>query len=396
MLIISDSQELAAFCARLSASPVVTIDTEFMREKTYYPQLCLVQLAGPEEARAVDPLAEGLDLAPLFDLLTNPAVLKVFHSARQDIELFIQVSGRVPSPLFDTQVAAMACGFGDSASYETLAYQLAGVRIDKSMRFTDWALRPLTPKQVQYALADVTHLRVVHQRLVAMLEENGRTAWLDDDMAALTNPSSYQVPLEDIWRRLRPRSSAPRFLAVLQEVAIWRELEAQQRNLPRQHFVRDEALLEVAAHHPSSEGELDRVRGLSHGFGQSQSGQKLLAAVQRGLAAHQSGKLPLTLPERVELPRGLGPVSDLLKVLLKMKCDQHGVAQKLVASAAELDAIVASDEADVPALQGWRRALFGADALRMKHGQLGIGLHSDGRRLRVIPLGGEDSEERDP
>ncbi|MBR9972196.1 ribonuclease D [Magnetospirillum sulfuroxidans] len=384
MPMIADTAELAAFCQRLSSAPYVTVDTEFMREKTYYPQLCLVQLAGPDEARAVDPLAPGMDLSPLFDLLANPNVLKVFHAARQDVEIFLHLSGAVPIPLFDTQVAAMVCGFGDSVGYETLASQLAKARIDKSMRFTDWSLRPLTEKQIQYALADVTHLRVAYEKLVRKMEKNGRIGWLVDEMAELACPDTYRTDPENAWKRLKPRSSSPKFLAVLKELAAWREREAQERDIPRQRMLRDETLMEIAAHHPASVDELARTRGMGKGMVEGRMGTAILEAVKRGLALPED-QIPKP-PDRVELPRGLGPVVDLLKVLLKMKCDAEGVASKLVANSADIEAIAADDNANVQALQGWRRDLFGADALALKHGRLGLGFCTDGRRLRLAPL----------
>ncbi|WP_173980518.1 ribonuclease D [Magnetospirillum sp. UT-4] len=384
MPMIADSRALAELCDRLSTAPYITVDTEFMREKTYYPQLCLVQVAGPDEAKAIDPLAPGMDLAPLFELLANPKVLKVFHAARQDIEIFLHLSGAVPAPLFDTQVAAMVCGFGDAVSYETLASQLAKARIDKSMRFTDWALRPLTEKQIQYALADVTHLRVAYEKLVRKLEKNGRAAWLDAEMAELTTPATYQVEPENAWRRLKPRSSSPKFLAVLKELAAWREREARERDIPRQRMLRDETLMEIAAHHPADTTELGRTRGIGKGLVEGRMGVAILEAVKRGLALPED-QIPKP-PERVEVPRGLGPVVELLKVLLKMKCDEHGVASKLVANVADIEAIAADDDADVPALHGWRRELFGEDALKLKHGRLGLGFCTDGRRLRLVPI----------
>ncbi|MCA1908308.1 MAG: ribonuclease D [Magnetospirillum sp.] len=384
MPMIADSAELAAFCQRLSSAPYITVDTEFMREKTYYPQLCLVQVAGPDEARAVDPLAPGMDLAPLFELLANPNVLKVFHAARQDVEIFLHLSGAVPKPLFDTQVAAMVCGFGDSVGYETLASQLAKARIDKSMRFTDWSLRPLTEKQIQYALADVTHLRVAYEKLVRKLERNGRLEWLSEEMAELANPCTYRTDPENAWKRLKPRSSSPKFLAVLKELAAWREREAQERDIPRQRMLRDETLMEIAAHHPTGVEELARTRGLGKGMVEGRMGAAILDAVQRGLKLPED-QIPKP-PERADLPRGLGPVVDLLKVLLKMKCDAQGVASKLVANSADIEAIAADDDADVPALHGWRRELFGDDALALKHGRLALGFCTDGRKLRLVPM----------
>lgn len=381
---ITDTASLAALCERLASAPYITVDTEFMREKTYYPQLCLVQVASADEAKAIDPLAPGIDLQPLFDLLANPKVLKVFHAARQDVEIFLNIAGAVPVPMFDTQIAAMVCGFGDAVSYENLASQLAKARIDKSSRFTDWSLRPLTEKQVQYALADVTHLRVCYEKLVRKLEKNGRLSWLDQEMADLAEPGTYRVDPENAWKRLKPRSSSGKFLGVLKELAAWREREAQERDVPRQRIVRDETLMEVAASHPANIADLSRTRGLGKGFAEGKMGQAILEAVQRGLALPED-QIPKP-PERVDLPRGLGPVVDLLKVLLKMKCDEHGVASKLVANSADIEAIAADDDAKVPALSGWRRELFGEDALKLKHGRLGLGFCTDGRRLRLAPL----------
>ncbi|MFD2233346.1 ribonuclease D [Phaeospirillum tilakii] len=383
MPMISDTDSLAAFCQRLKTASFVTVDTEFMREKTYWPILCLVQLGGPDEAHAVDPLAPGIDLSPLFELMADTSVLKVFHAARQDVEIFLHISGTLPTPLFDTQVAAMVCGFGDAVSYETLASQLAKARIDKSMRFTDWAARPLSDKQVQYALADVTHLRIAYEKLARKLERNGRLDWLAEEMGLLSDPATYQVDPEQAWRRLKPRSTSPRFLAVLKELAAWREREAQDRDLPRQRVLRDEALTEIAVHRPTDVAELGRMRGIGKGLGEGRMGQAILEAVRRGLDMPES-QCPAP-PDRVDLPKGLGPVVDLLKVLLKMKCDEHGVASRLVANAADLDAIAADDAADVPALRGWRRELFGEDALRLKNGQIGLGFCKDDRRLQVIP-----------
>lgn len=384
MTLISDTASLAAFCERLKGAPFITVDTEFMREKTYWPQLCLVQVAGPEEAWAIDPLAPGIDLAPLFALMADETVLKVFHAARQDVEIFLHLTGQVPKPLFDTQVAAMVCGFGDAVSYETLATQLARARIDKSLRFTDWAARPLTEKQLHYALSDVTHLRVAYEKLKRRLDRDGRGVWLAEEMALLADPKTYLVEPDEAWRRLKPRSSSGRFLMVLKELAAWREREAQERDLPRQRIIRDESLMEIAAHAPTTTDELSRTRGLSKGAAEGRHGQMILDAINRALAAPEIA-WP-TPPERHDTPRGLGPVVDLLKVLLKLKADQHDVAQRLIASSADIDHIAADDEAKVPALQGWRRTLFGEDALRLKHGDVALALAENGKGLRLIPV----------
>jgi ribonuclease D len=384
MSLIADTASLAAFCHRLQGVPYITVDTEFVREKTYWPQLCLVQVAGPDEAWAIDPLAPDMDLTPLYELMADTKILKVFHAARQDVEIFHHQSGAIPTPLFDTQVAAMVCGFGDSVSYETLAAQLAHVRIDKSLRFTDWAQRPLTDRQLHYALSDVTHLRPAYEKLQKRLDRDGRSEWLVEEMAILTDPKTYCVEPDESWRRLKPRSSSPRFLMVLKELSAWREREAQERDLPRQRVIRDEALMEIAAHAPTSIEELSRTRGMSKGLAEGRYGSALLEAVAQALATPES--LWPEPAERNDLPRGLGPVVDLLKVLLKLKCDHYDVAQKLVASSADLEAIAADDQAQVAALQGWRRGIFGDDALRLKHGSVGLALAENGKSLRLIPV----------
>lgn len=381
---ITATQDLARFCASLATVPYVTVDTEFMRETTYWPKLCLIQLAGPEEARVIDPLADGLSLEPLFELLRNRAVLKVFHAARQDLEIFTKLMGEVPAPLFDTQVAAMVCGFGDQVSYEQLASKLAGAQIDKSSRFTDWARRPLTDKQVLYALSDVTHLRKAYEKLDSRLEKSGRAHWLSAEMAILSDPATYELPPENAWKRLRPRTTKPEYLAVLQAAAAWREVEARNRDIPRQRIIRDETLMEIAAHPPRAPEDLERMRGLSKGFAEGKMGAGLLAAIAAKLAAPRD-TWPVVEREP-ELPRGIGPLVELLKVLLKMKCDEHDVAQKLVASSSDLDRIAADDAADVPALQGWRRELFGNDALRLKHGELALA--ANGTRIKLVELKG--------
>jgi len=384
MDLIADTAALTALCERLAESPYITIDTEFMRERTYWPQLCLVQVANAEEARAIDPLAPGIDLAPLFAVMNNPRVLKVFHAARQDVEIFFHLSGKVPAPIFDTQVAAMVCGFGDAVSYETLAAKLAKARIDKSQRFTDWSHRPLAERQLVYALADVTHLRIAYEKLARQLEKDGRADWLKGEMAILTDPATYRLDPEDAWRRLKPRTGNARTLMLLKALAAWREREAQSRDLPRQRVIRDEALLEIASSAPTTIDELARTRGLSRGLADGRVGASILATVAQGLETPES---QWPQPEaRFDLPRGLAPVVDLLKVLLKLKCDEHDVAQRLVASSSDLEAIAADDAADVPALQGWRRPLFGEDALRLKHGKVALALAENGKGLRLIPL----------
>ena len=381
MTLITTTSDLEAFCRSLAGADYITVDTEFLREKTFYPQLCLVQVAGPNGAVAIDPLAEGIDLAPLIDVLNDPAVLKVFHAARQDVEIFFHLTGKIPHPLFDTQVAAMVCGFGDSVGYETLVTKLAGARIDKSSRFTDWSQRPLTDRQLHYALSDVIHLRPAYEKLRKRLHRTGREHWLEEEMAVLTDPATYQSDPDNAWMRLKVRTNKPRFMAVLKELAAWREREAQRRDLPRSRVLRDEAMLEIAAHAPTTVDDLARTRGMGRGFAEGRQGADVLAAVQRGLDLPDS-ELPRVEP-REEPPAGIAPIVELLRVLLKMKCDEEHVASKLVASASDLEAIAADDNADVPALHGWRRELFGNDALALKHGRIALAILD--RRVRIVP-----------
>ncbi len=384
MTLIQTSADLAAFRDRLRGERFVAVDTEFMREKTYWPQLCLVQVAGSAEARCIDPLAPDIDLAPLKDLMRDTSVLKVFHAARQDLEIFHQMLGELPRPLFDTQIAAMVCGFGDQVGYETLASKLAKARIDKTMRFTDWARRPLSDKHLSYALSDVTHLRVVHEKLAETLARNGRSHWLDQEMALLTNPAAYETDPDEAWRRLKVRGKSPRYLAAVIALSAWREREAQGRDLPRQRVLRDEALLDIAAQNPDSVDALAQVRSMSRSHAEGRHGREILEAL-----AHARQRAPESLPRlpaREDTPQGLGPIVDLLKVLLKMKCETAGVAQKLVASSADLERIAADDEADVPALDGWRRELFGGDALALKRGRLALAVSEDGRRVESLTV----------
>lgn len=383
MTLIADNQALTVFCERLAGEDFITVDTEFIRDKTYWPRLCLIQMAGADVSAAIDTLAPGLDLAPVYALLSEPRILKVFHAARQDIEIFFHQARIIPAPLFDSQVAAMVCGFGDAASYETLVAKLAKAQVDKSSRFTDWAARPLTDKQLTYALSDVTYLRTIYQKLSARLERDGRSSWLEDEMAALTAPEIYQLDPDKAWRRIKLRNPKPRYLAVLREIAAWREREARSRDVPRNRIVRDEALTEIAAHPPRGTGDLARIRSLSRGFAEGKMGAALLDAAARGLAVPDA-ECPQP-PAKNDLPPGLGPVVELLKVLLKMRCEESGVATKLVASSANLERIAASDTADVPALAGWRRELFGEDALALKNGRLALQI--DGRKLRAVPVG---------
>jgi len=382
MQIITDTAELEEFCRQQATAAFVTVDTEFMRDKTYWPQLCLVQVAGPDSAAAIDSLAPGIDLQPLFDLMANEKILKVFHAARQDVEIFFHLAGRVPTPVFDTQIAAMVCGFGESVSYETLAGKLAGAKIDKSSRFTDWSNRPLTERQIAYALDDVTHLRRVYERLQERLEQSGRLPWLAEEIAEMTDPGTYRMEPAEAWRRFKLRGANRRFLVVLREVAAWRETAAQQRNLPRNRVIRDETILEIAAHSPSTVAELGRSRGIARGLAEGKFGEEILEAITRANALPES-EHPKLKP-RDEIPPGLGPLVDLLRVLLKLRCEEEGVAQKLVANTEDLETIAASDDASVPAMSGWRFDIFGKEALALKHGRLA--LTASGKRIIMVPL----------
>jgi ribonuclease D len=382
MRVITESADLAAACAPLHGADFVTVDTEFLRETTYYPQLCLVQLAGPDDAFIVDPLAEGIDLKPLYDLMADPAVLKVFHAARQDIEIFVHRAGIVPLPIFDTQVAAMVCGFGDSVSYETLVRKVAKATLDKGSRFTDWSRRPLSDRQLRYALEDVTHLRVVYEHIAKMLAQTGRGGWVKAEMAVLEDPGTYQTDPQEAWRRLKARTNSRKFLGIAKAVAAFRETEARRRDLPRNRVLKDEAILEIAANPPRDLSDLNALRGVPRGFGEGKLGPGLLEAVARGLAMGPDELPKLNADE--PLPDGLGPLVDLLKVLLKMKAEDAGVAQRLIANTDDLEKLAASDEADIDALSGWRRDIFGNAALALKRGDLALA--AKGSKIVLIDL----------
>lgn len=376
---ITTTDDLARFCAALAAEPFVAVDTEFMRDRTFWPKLCLVQLAGADRAAAVDPLAPGIDLAPLSALMNDENVLKVFHAARQDLEIFWRLSGKVPAPVFDTQIAAMVAGFGEDVAYDTLVAQLAGAKLDKTSRFTDWSRRPLSPQQLRYALGDVTHLRVIYRELDRRLEETGRRSWVEEELAGLLAPGLYEQPPEHAWKRLKLRSREPRFVAVVQALAAWREREAQRRDLPRNRVLRDDVLLEIAANRPRDPealANLPRV-GLDR-----DSLRGVVDAVGGALALPDSALPRLEAPPRP--PRGIGPIIELLRVLLKQKCESHGVAQRLVANSAELEAIASGERADVPALKGWRRDMFGADALALKRGEIALAVR--GKQIEILEL----------
>lgn len=371
MHLITTTAELAETCARLAQRPFITVDTEFLRENTYYPLLCVAQMASTEEAVVVDTLAPGLDLGPFFALMNNADVLKVFHAARQDIEICWHMAGTIPHPIFDTQVAAMVLGYGDSISYDQLVQRITGDVLDKSHRYTDWSRRPLAAAQIAYAESDVTHLRDVYLTLSADLAKRGRTEWVFEEMKVLTSPDTYRSEPEHAWERLKTRIRKPKEFAVLIEVAAWREREAQSRDVPRGRVLKDDVIGDIAIHAPTTIERLGQLRSLPKGFERSRWGEAILAAIARGLARD-----PATLPrmERSRQPSNGGASVELLKVLLRMISERHGVAAKVIATTNDLEQIAADDHADVAALRGWRRELFGDKALALKHGRLVLGM----------------------
>jgi ribonuclease D len=377
---IATTDALQTLCHRLATEEFVTVDTEFMRERTYWPELCVVQLAGEHEVAVIDAQAPDLDLAPLGALLADQAVMKVFHAARQDIEIFVLRFGDVPKPLFDTQIAAMVAGFGEQVGYDALVSALAGGSIDKAHRFSDWSARPLSAAQVAYAAADVTYLRTVYTRLCARLQRDGRLDWVAEEMAELADPSLYRADPEAMWERLRPRSNNRRFLGMVRALAAWREREAQRVNIPRQRLLRDETLLEIAATAPGDPDALARARGISRGFAEGRTGASLLAAVAEAKALPEEA-----LPEAPRGREGARPspaLVSLLKVLLAAKCEDHHVAARLVANSDDIERLAGEAVPDIAALHGWRREVFGEDALALKQGRVALGVA--GRRVKLI------------
>jgi len=383
MILITNNTDLRAFCLRLARTQYITVDTEFLREKTYWPQLCLVQIANDDEAAVIDALAPGINLSPVFDILKDTNVIKVFHAARQDMEIFYNLMHELPKPIFDTQIAAMVDGFGDSVGYEQLVAKLVKATVDKSSRFTDWSLRPLSAKQIDYAVSDVTHLRVAYKKLSENLKIKGRTSWITEEMGILSRDETYNGNPDNAFRRIKSRAKSIRFLAILRELAAWREREAQRRDVPRNRVLRDETLVEIAHHTPSSVAELARTRGLGEKIAQGRYGKELIEAVVRGQAV-PNDECP-ELQNKPEMPRGIGPVTDMLKVLLKLKCESHDVAPKLVTSSADVELLAAfGDKADIPSLKGWRRELFGEDALKIRTGEYGLAVR--GKQLVLAEL----------
>ena len=380
---IETTAALAEACTELAKSEFITIDTEFLRETTFWPELCLVQMASPTLEVLVDPLAKGLDLTPLFELMANPNVVKVFHAARQDIEIIYHLGGLIPHPIFDTQVAAMVCGFGDSISYDQLVQKIKNVQIDKSSRFTDWSRRPLTEKQLDYALADVTHLRDVYLALKAQLEREGRSLWLTEEMDILESRDTYDMHPDDAWLRLKSRLRKPTELAILKFVAAWREREARSRNVPRSRVLKDDAIFEIAQQQPKDAEALSRLRTIPKGWERSASGTAIIETVNAALALPKED-MPKA-PRHSHAPEGSGAAVELLKVLLKLTADKHGVAAKVIANSEDLDKIASEGEkASVAALTGWRRELFGDVALKLINGE--VALRFAGKKVEAVEV----------
>jgi ribonuclease D len=371
MDLIATTDELAAVCSRMAKHPFVTVDTEFLRETTYYPLLCVAQMASPDEAVVIDALATGIDLAPFFALMANENVIKVFHAARQDIEIVWNMAKTIPHPIVDTQVAAMVLGYGDSISYDQLVQRITGDALDKSHRFTDWTRRPLSDAQVAYAVSDVTHLRDVYLKLATDLEKQRRTNWVEAEMDVLTSPETYRADPERAWERLKSRVRKPKELAVLIEVAAWREREAQNRDVPRGRVIKDEVIGDIAVQAPTTIDRLGHLRSLPKGFERSRWGEQIIEAVKRGLERDQKA---LPRLDRFRPAANGTAIVELLKVLLRMTAERHGVAAKVIATVDDLDRIAADDKADVPAMKGWRRELFGEKALALKHGRLALAI----------------------
>ena len=386
MKLLNDTDSLAQLCARLATEPFITIDTEFLRETTFWPQLCLVQVAGEDEFALIDPLVEGLDLAPLFELLDNENVRKVFHAGRQDIEIFHYLSGRIPQNVFDTQIAAMVCGYGDQVGYDQIVRQTVGATIDKSHRFTDWSRRPLNDAQLAYAAADVTHLRHVYLHLAGILEKKNRSSWVAEEMAALLDPKTYSVAPEDAWERLKLRARKPIEFAALKAVAQWREEVAQARDVPRRRILKDDALYELAQQRPLSLEALGRMRAVPRGFEKQPYAKGLIEALQ-GVSALAIDELP-ALPKSKRNPESAPAIAELLKVALKLVAEREGVAPRIIANAEDLETIAIHGDVDVKAMHGWRRELFGDMALQIRSGQMALGVR--GKRAVLVPMQGKE------
>jgi ribonuclease D len=391
MQVITRSDELADACTRLGRAPFLAVDTEFMREQTFWPKLCLIQMASNGTEVLVDSLAPGIDLTPFFDLMTNERVLKVFHSARQDVEIIHHLAGAIPHPIFDTQVAAMVCGFGEAVSYSMLVKRMLNRNLDKTSRFTDWSRRPLLERQLTYALGDVLYLRDLYPKLRAQLDKSERASWLNEEMAVLTDPATYELHPEQAWKRLKMRIKTPKALAVLMELAAWREREAQSQDVPRSRILKDEALYDIASQTPRTPEDLGSLRTLHNGFARSARGRAVLDAVTRGLERDPQTVPPIQRGE--PMPPEAQAVVDLLRVLLKATAGRHGVAPKLIATSDELEEIARAGDIDVPVLRGWRRKLFGDDALALKRGELALVIRKG--EVAVLPAE-QPQHQREP
>lgn len=382
MTLITESNKLAEACNRLTNEKFLSIDTEFMREKTYYPQLCLIQIAGEKEAIIIDALAKDINLNPVLELMENKTITKVFHACRQDMEIFYNLNHKIPSPIFDTQIGAMVCGYGESVGYDKLVRQITGIQIDKSSRFTDWSYRPLSKQQLSYALSDVTHLRTVFEALSSQLEKSGRIKWLDEEFKTVLNPETYNTPLDKSWKRLKVKTGKPRFLILIRELCAFREREAQNRNVPRNRVIRDDILLDIAARSPRSPSDLAKVRNLTTQFSQGKLGESILRVVE---AANQISDSDAPRLEKSDyFQHQKSALVDLLKVLLKLKSENFNVAQKLIANSTDLEAIANNNKANVLALTGWRKDIFGEDALLLKAGK--IALSASNGKIELIRL----------
>lgn len=379
---IQTTEELNQLCLRLAKHPFITVDTEFIREKTYWPQLCLIQIASVDEAVCIDPLAENMDMQALFDLMQNDAVVKVFHAARQDIEIFYHLSKKTPVRVFDTQLAAMVCGFGESVSYQNLVQKLLGRELDKSMRFTDWSRRPLTEKQISYALNDVTHLREIYQKLIGILDQTKRTDWVADDTALLMNPQTYENDSSLAWKRLKITTTKPFYLALCQALAAYREDEAKRQNRPRKHIMRDEVLLEIAGSAPENEDEMAKLRGLPQGFQRSKMGKDILKIIAT-VKAQDPSTYPV-IPKPYEIPKSARAVSKMLRLLLMIKAAENDVAEKLIVSQDDLDILAGENNPDLEVLKGWRYQIFGKAALEMKAGKTGLRYNPEKHRIDLL------------
>jgi ribonuclease D len=376
MHLITTTDELTRLCEQVGHNAYVTVDTEFIRDKTYFPRLCLVQIAGEEVSALIDPLAEGIDLAPLFALLTKPDVIKVFHACRQDLEIFYMLAGIIPSPLFDSQIAASMCGYGESASYESLVNKIVGQELDKSSRFTDWSARPLSEKQLNYALSDVTHLRMIYEKLREQLQQTGRWSWIEEEHAFLHAPGLYDTQPEDAWERLKFGNMRPKHLVALRELAAWRELEARKHNVPRGRIIKDEVLVEIASVLPRKEADLQRMRSVDKSLGKTKS-DAVLACIERALALPQS-EWP-SVPKHKKPSENISSAVAMLQLLLKVKADVHGIAAPMIASKDDLEALALGK--DTPALHGWRNDVFGRKATQLMQGKLTMSLDAQGKRV---------------